>query len=96
MAEQIEKTLPDFKKFGRKRKLCMNPELLEDLGWTLDKDSPDLTIFRDTVKKNDICTQEGVNNTLKGVTHNKQPVNSNKPVHSVTTAQETDLKTQKL
>ena len=47
MAEKVEELLPNFKKFGRKGKLCMNPDLFEDLGWTLDRDPPDLTKFRD-------------------------------------------------
>ena len=56
MAEKIEETLPDFKTFGRKGNECMNPDLFKDLGWTLDRDLPDLTEFRNTINKEDICT----------------------------------------
>ena len=45
MAEKVEELLLHFKKFGRKGKLCINLDLFEDLGWTLDGDPPDLTVF---------------------------------------------------
>ena len=32
MAKKVKELLPDFNKFGRKRKLCLDPELFEDLG----------------------------------------------------------------
>ena len=46
----------------------MNPELFEDLGWTLDRDPPDLSEFRDNIKNNK-C-EESVENTIKGITQN--------------------------
>ena len=68
MAEKVEELLSDFKKFGRKGKLCMNLDLFKDLGWTLDRDPPDLSIFRDNTCNNK--RNESVENTIKGVTQN--------------------------
>ena len=42
MADKVKELLPNFKKFGRKGKLAMEPYLFQDLGWTVDKDPPDL------------------------------------------------------
>ena len=65
MAEKVEELLPDFQKFGRKGKLCMNPDLFKNLGWTLDHDPPNLMEFRDNMDNNSTCTQDSVNNTIK-------------------------------
>ena len=43
----------------------MNPDLFKDSGWTVDRDPPELTKFRDNTVDNSTCT-EGVNNTIKG------------------------------
>ena len=58
----------------------MNPDLFEDLGWTLDRDPPDLTAFRDnnTGDKN----QESVEYTIKGVTQNINGTYNNTQVQS--------------
>ena len=68
MAEKVEQLLPNFKKFGRKGKLCMNLDLFKDLRWTLDRDPPDVTMFRDNTTNNE--SKESVENTIKGVTQN--------------------------
>ena len=36
MAEKFKELLPNFKKFRRKGKLCIDPDLFKDLGWTLE------------------------------------------------------------
>ena len=80
MAENVKELLLDFKKFGRKGKLCMNPDMFEDLGWTLDRDPPDLSAF-----KNDNAIdkkQESVENTIKDVTQNINKTSNNIQVHS--------------
>ena len=69
MAEKVEELLPDFKNFGRKGKLCMNLDLFEDLGWTLDRDLPDLTIFRDNTYNDE--RKETVENTVYKRCHTK-------------------------
>ena len=81
MAKKVEELLPDFKKFGRKGKLCLDPQLFEDLGWTLDRDPPDLSEFRDDSKDNK-C-KESVENTIKGVTQNTNKMQTDVQVHSV-------------
>ena len=81
VAEKVEELLQDFKKFGRKGKLCLDPELFEDLGWTLDRDPPDLSEFRDDNKDNK-C-KESVENTIKSVTQNTNKKQTNVQVHSV-------------
>ena len=86
MAENVKEMLPDFKKFGRKGKLCMNPDLFQDLGWTLDRNPPDLTEFKDSANNDSICTQEGVNNTVKGVAQSKNQSNNNAQIHSANTS----------
>ena len=73
---------PNFKKFGRKGKLCMNPDLFEDLGWTLDRDPPDLTVFRDN---NTNKSKESVENTIKGVAQNISKIQNIIQVPSVKT-----------
>ena len=45
-----------------------------DLGWTLDRDLPALTMFRDNTAENNNCTQESVNNTIKSVIQNTDQV----------------------
>ena len=51
--------------------------------WMLDRDLPDLTMFRDNKIENDKSTQEGVNNTIKSVIQNTNQVKSNVPAYSV-------------
>ena len=80
MAEKVKGPLPNFKKFGRKGKLCMNPELFEDLGWTVDRDPPDLSEFRDYTK--DSKYKESVENTIKGVTQDVNKTQTDVQVHS--------------
>ena len=36
MTEKVKELLPNFKKFRRRGNLCMDPDLFEDLDWTLD------------------------------------------------------------
>ena len=95
MAEKVKELLPDFKKFGRKGKLCMNPDLFKDLGWTLDRDPPDITVFSDNSASDK--SQESVENTIKGVTQNTIETQNNIQVHSAKlnmaiTAQKTKLR----
>ena len=66
--------LPNFKENGRKGKLYMNLDLFKDLGWTLDRDPPDLMEFRGNANIDNICTQESVNNMVKGVAQNKTSI----------------------
>ena len=79
--KKVEELLRDFKKFGRKGKLCLDLELFEDLGWALDRDPPYLSEFRDYSKDNK-C-KESVENTIKGVTQNTNKTQTNVQVHSV-------------
>ena len=83
MVEKVKELLPDFKKFGRKGKLCMDPDLFKDLGWTLDQDPPNLIKFRDNSNIDSACTQDSVNNTVKSVTPTKILANQNIQVHSL-------------
>ena len=46
----------------------MNPDLYEDLGWMLDRDPPELTVYRDNCTHD--TSQESVENTIQGVTPN--------------------------
>ena len=80
MAEKVKEVLTDFKKFGRKGKLCMNTNLFGDLGCTLDRDPPDLTAFRNNNASDK--NQESVENTMKGVTQNINETDNNIQVHS--------------
>lgn len=41
MADKVAGVLQDFKKFARQGKLYIDPDLFEDLGWTLACDPPD-------------------------------------------------------
>ena len=58
----------------------MNPDLFKDLGWTLDRNPPDLTVFRDNnaIDKN----EEDVENTVKYIAQNINETNNNIQVHS--------------
>ena len=96
MAEKIKEVLADFNKFGRKGKWCMKLDIFEDLRWTLDRDPPDLTIFRDNTIENSTCTQEGVNNTIKSVIQNTNQVKSNVPAHSVNSTSMVSQQQQKI
>ena len=82
MVEKVEELLPNFKKFGRKGKLCMNADLFEDLGWKLDRDPPDLTVFRYI---NTNKSKESVENAIKGVAQNISKIQNIIQVPSVKT-----------
>ena len=58
----------------------MGPELFEDLGWTLDRDPPDLSEFRDC--SNDSKCKESVENTVKSVMQNVNKTQTDVQVHS--------------
>ena len=53
----------------------MDPDLFEDLGWTLDQDPPNLTEFSDNMNNNSTYTQDSVDNTVESVTHKSNPSN---------------------
>ena len=61
----------------------MNPDWFEDLGWTLDRDPPDLTAYRDNNKCNE-C-EESVENTVKGVTQDVNKTQNDVQVPKVKT-----------
>ena len=82
MAEKVNELLPDLRKFGRKGKLCMDPDLFKHLEWTLDHDPPNLLEFRDNMDSNSTCAQNSVNNTVKSVTHTNTPSKHNVQAHS--------------
>ena len=58
----------------------MDPDLFEDLGWTLDRNPPDLMVFRNNYTSHK--SQEGVENTVKGVTQNQTEKQNNIQVYS--------------
>ena len=60
----------------------MDPELFEDLGWTLDPDPPNLMEFRDNMDNNSTHAQDSVNNTVKSVAHTNTLSNHDIQVHS--------------
>ena len=77
MAEKGEELLPDF------RKLCMDLDLFKDLGQTLVRDPPDLTVFRDKYTSDE--SKESVENTVKGITQNSKEKQNNIQVNNAKT-----------
>ena len=67
LAEKVDELPSDFRKFGRKGNLCMDPDLFKDLCWILDHDPINLMKFCDNTDNNGTCAQDSINNTIKGV-----------------------------